>query len=191
MFIFVVYRPEISPGGTSTGTPVSSVSPEITPSSTPGRGDAAPNVPLGRALAFQALLARRLDLLYYDFVRNIVYNVIVNHFRQQQPATSPNIGAAPQMFGERGAVAEGPVVGVSPPVPVAMGRGMIARLKSMALNVPTTRLPESEALAPQAEARPMEFKPLLEQQEKPPLVKKGTLGSRLVLKIYFSLHILY
>lgn len=102
-------------------------------------------------------------------------------FRQQQLATSTtNIGAAHHKLEERGPVVEEPVIGVSPPVPVAMGRGMIAKLKSMVLNVPTTRLPESQALAPKAGASPKEFKPLLEQQEKPPVVKKGTIGNRLV-----------
>ena len=129
-FFFVVNRPEIPPGGTSTGTPVSSVSPEIISSSTPGCGDAAPSVPFGQALAFQQLLARTLDLLYYGIIRNIVYNVIVNHFRQQQHATSLNIEAAPEIFGERDAVTEEPVVGISLLVPIRMRRGMLKFMRN-------------------------------------------------------------
>ena len=63
------------------------------------------------------------------------HNVFVNHFRQQQHATSLNIGAAPEIFGERDAVTEEPVVGVSPLVPIRMRQGMLAKLKFMRNNV--------------------------------------------------------
>ena len=73
--------------------------------------------------------------------------------------------------------------GVSPSVPIGMGRAMLAKLKGMRNNVSVTSLPESEVLVLQAGARPMEFKPLLENSL---VTKKGTLGSRLVLLlIYF------
>ena len=52
--------------------------------------------------------------------------------------------------------------GVSPSVPIGMGRAMLAKLKGMRNNVSVTSLPESEVLVLQAGARPMEFKPLLE-----------------------------
>ena len=83
------------------------------------------------------------------------------------------------------------VVGASgpPPAPVAVGRGMLAKLRSMAINVPPTKLPETEvvasqqfpaliAQASQAQATIPEPKPILDHQEKPPIIKTGVAGAK-------------
>ena len=117
-------------------------------------------------------------------------------FRAQQATAAPDVGFPRDILVGGCLPPDDRVVGasVAPLAPVAMGRGTLAKLRSMIINVPPTKLPETEVVASQqfqapqaqlsqavsrqAQAVIPESKPILDHQEKPPVIKRGVAGAK-------------